>query len=161
MLDAPELPTKVKASPKYPPTMKLNHLLLAAFLFLATSTASILHAAPKKGERFFEMRTYTTHEGQLDNLHKRFRDHTNRIFKKHDIELVGYWTPTMGDAAKNTLTYILAYPSPEARDKAWAAFRKDPQWQKVYKQSHIDAGGKIVKKVDSTFLSPTDYSPIK
>ena len=141
--------------------MKLNHLLLSAFLFLATSMGTLVQAAPKKGERFFELRTYTTHEGQLGNLHKRFRDHTNRIFKKHGMELVGYWTPADGDAAKNTLAYILAYPSRQARDKAWAAFRKDPEWQKVYKQSHVDAGGKIVKKVESLFMTPTDYSPVK
>ena len=141
--------------------MKLNDLLLAASLFLAASFACVLQAAPKKAERFFEMRTYTTHDGQLDNLHKRFRDHTNRIFKKHGMELVGYWTPAEGELAKNTLAYILAYPSREARDKAWAAFRKDPEWQKVYKQSHIDAGGKIVKDVQSLFIKSTDYSPIR
>jgi hypothetical protein len=109
-------------------------------------------------DRFFEMRTYTTNEGKLCDLHKRFRDHTNRLFKKHGMELVGYWTP---NDKEETLVYILAYPSLEARDKSWKAFRDDPEWQKVYKQSHIDAGGKIVKAVDSLFLNPTDYSPIK
>ena len=69
------------------------------------------------------MRTYTTHEGQLVNLHKRFRDHTNRIFEKHGVshgilDIVG------GDLEKNTFAYILAYPSREARDKAWSAFVK-------------------------------------
>ena len=140
--------------------MKLKLILLSAFIFGAISSEKDLQAADKK-DRFFEMRTYTTHEGQLVNLHKRFRDHTNRIFEKHGMELVGYWTPVGGDLEKNTLAYILAYPSREARDKAWSAFRKDPEWQKVYKKSHDDAGGKIVKKVESMFLKPTDYSPIK
>mgnify|MGYP001216543683 CR=1 FL=1 len=141
-------------------------ILQPALLFLFTCIllglqSTSVEAAKKKTDRFFELRTYTTHEGQLDNLHKRFRDHTNRIFKKHGMELVGYWTPVDGAAAKNTLTYILAYPSRAARDKSWKAFMKDPEWQKVFKQSHVDAGGKIVKKVQSTFLSPTDYSAIK
>lgn len=118
-------------------------------------------AAEDKKDRFFEMRIYTTHEGKLDALHKRFRDHTNRIFKKHGMDLVGYWTPTDGDEAKNTLVYILAYPSKEARDESWKAFVADPEWQKVFKKSHEDAGGKIVSKVESKFLLPTDYSPIK
>ena len=110
-------------------------------------------------QRFFEMRTYITHEGKLDDLHKRFRDHTNRIFQKHGMQLVGYWTPTDGDEAENTLVYILAYESRDARDKAWAAFRADPDWQAAYKASRED--GPIVKKVISKFLTPTDYSPIR
>ncbi len=115
----------------------------------------------KKETRVFEMRIYTTHDGKLDALHKRFRDHTNRMFKKHGMQLVGYWTPTDEEESKNTLVYILAYPSREAADKSWAAFRADPEWQAVFKKSHEEAGGPIVKKVESRFLTPTDYSPIK
>ena len=107
------------------------------------------------------MRTYTTNEGKLGDLHKRFKDHTNKLFQKHGMELVGYWTPTDKDKKHNTLVYILAYPDQEARNESWEAFRDDPEWQKVYEQSQFDAGGKIVKKVDSVFLDPTDYSPIK
>ena len=110
-------------------------------------------------QRCFEMRTYITHEGKLDDLHTRFRDHTNGLFQKHGMELVGYWTPTDGEDAANTLIYILAYDSRDARDKAWAAFKADPNWQKVFKASRED--GPIVKKVISKFLTPTDYSPIK
>ena len=106
----------------------------------------------------FELRTYTTHEGKLDNLNARFRNHTVGLFKKHGMELVGYWTPA---DKEDTLVYILAYPSKAAHEKSWDDFRADPDWQKVYKQSHVDAGGKIVKKVESLFLNPTDYSPIK
>ena len=60
---------------------------------------------------YFEMRTYTTHPGKLDALNKRFRDHTNRLFKKHGIDMVGYWTPAEGEHAKDQLVYILAYPN--------------------------------------------------
>ncbi|MFT5141991.1 MAG: hypothetical protein ACI80V_002033 [Rhodothermales bacterium] len=111
--------------------------------------------------RVFEMRTYTTNEGKLDFLHKRFRDHTNGLFEKHGMELVGYWTPTEGETASNTLVYILAYPSREARDASWKAFGEDPDWQAVYKASHEEAGGRIVTNVESVFMQPTDYSPIK
>ncbi len=140
--------------------MKITKLLLLLPLFTLAS-AFPAHAAEKAKSRFFEMRTYVAHEGKLDFLHKRFRDHTNRIFQKHGMELVGYWTPLDGTVATDTLVYILAYPSREAREKAWAAFRKDPEWQKVFKASHAEAGGKIVKKVVSLYISPTDYSPIK
>jgi hypothetical protein len=113
----------------------------------------------KKEPRLFEMRIYTTHPGRLEALHKRFRDHTNQLFVKHGMQLVGYWTPRDGERSKDTLVYMLAYPSQEARDKSWQAFRNDPDWKAAYKASHAD--GPIVKKVESKFLNPTDYSPIK
>ena len=129
---------------------------------LLTSAATASTATAEDGQnRYFEIRTYTTHAGMLDALNKRFREHTNSLFKKHGMQLVGYWTPDDEDKSKNTLVYILAYPSRQARDKSWKAFLADSEWQKVYKQSHEDAGGKIVEKVESQFLKPTDYSPIK
>ncbi len=121
----------------------------------------LLWGAPSvaRAERLFELRTYVTNDGKLDELHKRFREHTNRLFKKHGMELVGFWTPAEGEAADNTLVYILAYPSREAREESWKAFLADPEWQAAYKASH--ANGPLVKQVKSQFLSPTDYSPIK
>jgi len=113
-----------------------------------------------RSTRFFEMRTYTTQPGMLDALHRRFRDHTNRLFVKHGMELVGYWTPADGDTAENTLVYLLAYPDRESCERSWKAFRNDPEWQQVAEQSHVDAGGEIVAEVESKFLSPTDYSLI-
>lgn len=115
--------------------------------------------APAADHRIFEMRTYTTNEGKLDDLHARFRDHTNRIFVKHGITLIGYWTPVEGPESKNTLVYILAYPSREARERAWQAFRNDPEWQKAKADS--EKNGVLVKNVDSKFLRATDYSPIQ
>jgi len=117
------------------------------------------------GERFFEMRTYIAHDGKLADLHKRFREHTNRLFQKHGMTLVGYWTPVanakdeLSPEAANTLVYILAYPSREAREQSWKAFMADPEWQAAYKESHKD--GPLVAKVTTQFLAPTDYSPIK
>jgi hypothetical protein len=121
--------------------------------------------AAASDNRFFEMRTYIANEGKLEDLHKRFRDHTNRLFQKHGMTLVGYWTPVAdakgetSDEAKRTLVYILAYPSREAREKSWKDFMSDPEWQAAYKESHKN--GVLVGKVISQFLAPTDYSPIK
>jgi hypothetical protein len=128
-------------------------LMIAAVFVLGAVT---MQAADN---RFFEMRTYTAHPGKLVDLHKRFRDHTNRLFVKHGMTLIGYWTPTDGPEAENTLVYILAYPSREARDESWKAFRADPDWIKASTESEMN--GKIVLKVESKFLTPTDYSPIK
>ncbi len=102
------------------------------------------------------MRTYHTHPGRLDALNARFRDHTNKLFVKHGMELVGYWTP---QDKPDTLVYILAYPSREAREASWKAFQADPDWKAAREASEKD--GKIVDKVESVFLDPTDYSPIK
>src|SRR5687768_17479202 len=83
-----------------------------------------------RDSRFFEMRTYYAAPGKLEALHARFRNHTNGLFKKHGITLVGYWVPTDKDkGADNTLVYILAYPSREAREKSWQAFVDDPDWK--------------------------------
>jgi hypothetical protein len=109
--------------------------------------------------RCFELRIYTAHPGKLDALHARFRDHTNRLFQKHGMELIGYWTPLEGDKADNTLVYILAYPSREAREQSWKAFGSDPEWQQAYQASHKD--GPLVDKVESTLLTPTDYSALR
>ena len=130
-----------------------------AFAFCAMAFTVTTTRAEEQDNRFFEMRIYTTHDGKLDDLHKRFREHTNALFQKHGMQLVGYWTPVDGDEAGNTLVYLLAYESRDARDKAWEAFKADPDWQAAYKASHKD--GPIVKKVESKFLTPTDYSPIK
>ena len=104
-------------------------------------------------------RTYTAHPGKLETLHQRFREHTNRLFQKHGMELVGYWTPVEGEEAKDTLIYVLAYPDRAARDKAWDAFRTDADWIVAKEQS--EKNGPLVKNVESKFLAPTDYSPIK
>jgi hypothetical protein len=109
--------------------------------------------------RVFEMRTYITEPGRLEALHKRFREHTNRLFVKHGMTLIGYWTPSSGPESENTLVYILAFPSHEARDASFKAFGEDSEWKRVKAESEKD--GKIVKQVISQFLAPTDYSPIK
>jgi hypothetical protein len=114
---------------------------------------------PAKDERVFELRTYTANPGKLEALHKRFRDHTNRLFKKHGIEIVGYWTPVEAPQSQDTLIYIVASPSHEAQKKSWAAFLSDPEWLKVKEESHKD--GVIVKEVKSTTMRATDYSPIR
>jgi hypothetical protein len=109
--------------------------------------------------RFFEIRTYTVNPGKMEALHKRFRDHTNRLFTKHGIEMVGYWNVVKGDGADSTLVFVLAYPSQEAREAAWKAFAADPEWQKAKAESEKD--GVLVSKADSRYLVATDYSPVK
>ena len=109
--------------------------------------------------RCYEMRTYHCAPGKLEHLHNRFRNHTNRLFKKHGIEMIGYWTPADEPASKNTLVFILAYPTREAREKSSNAFINDPEWKKAAAES--ERNGRIVTKVDQLFMNPTDYSPAR
>ena len=130
-------------------------LLLLLLAGLAAGEARAQAPAPL----VYEMRTYTATEGKLDAVNARFRDHTRRIFERHNMKSVGYWTPLEGPTAGTTLVYILEHPSREEARKNWAAFSADPEWQKVKAES--EANGRIVAKAESVFLVPTDYSPIK
>src|SRR5262249_27619447 len=110
--------------------------------------------------RVFELRTYYVNKGKLDDLNKRFRDHTCQLLTKHGAELIGFWTPTdEKDGKGSKLVYMLAFPSREAARKTWEAFGKDPEWRRVRDESHRN--GVLVDHVDSVFLEPTDYSALK
>jgi hypothetical protein len=109
--------------------------------------------------KVFELRTYTSPDGRLDDLVARFRNDTLRIFEKHGMHNVGYWLPTDAPASSNTLIYILAHDSRDSATKSWAAFREDPEWKAVAERTQ--ANGPIVTKVDSMFLEATDFSPLK
>jgi uncharacterized protein YbaA (DUF1428 family) len=114
-----------------------------------------LFSASAEGTRVFELRTYQAHPGKLDDLHARFRDHTLALFAKHGMTNVGYWVPKENEG--NTLVYLMAYPSRDDREKMWKSFVADPEWKAVYAKSHEN--GKLVAKVESVFLKPTDYAP--
>lgn len=138
-------------------------VLIALVVFAAASglAAEEKDAVPT-GDRVFEMRTYHAADGKIDALHARFRDHTSRLFEKHGMTIIGYWVQidkTSGAPNSNQLVYILAYPTMEAREASWKAFQSDPVWQKAKAES--EANGRLVERVDSVFLKPTDYSPVK
>ncbi len=107
----------------------------------------------------YELRTYTCNDGKLPDLLKRFREHTMEIFERHHMHNVAYWVPADEPLHSTTLIYVISHESREAATANWKAFRDDPEWQKVSKAS--EENGKIVKKVDSVFMSPTDFSAMK
>ncbi|HZV05641.1 MAG TPA: NIPSNAP family protein [Gemmataceae bacterium] len=114
----------------------------------------------KVDSRVFELRTYTAAPGKIDALNARFRDHTNKLFEKHGMTIIGFWMPIKQKEGEEKLIYILAYPSKEAADKSWKAFREDPEWQKVVKETEKN-GRLLAKPPESVYMAPTDYSPIK
>ena len=127
---------------------------IACFGLLSLSLISVT-SARAEDTRLFELRVYYAAPGKLDDLNARFRDHTLSLFEKHGMENIGYWVPA--DNKENKLVYILAYPSKEAHDTSWKAFKDDPEWKKASKES--EANGKLVTKVESTLMKATDYSP--
>jgi NIPSNAP len=138
--------------------MKRLILSLTAIL-MSTLSAAADEPKPAADARVFEMRTYYAHPGKMAALHARFRDHTCKLFEKYGITLIGFWSPIDKKESEEVMVYILAYPSKEAADKAWKAFREDPEWIKAKAESEKD--GPLVKEAKSQFLSPTDYSKLK
>jgi hypothetical protein len=126
---------------------------------LVAAAIAIPPAGAQESGRVFELRTYSCNEGKLPDLLARFRNHTTKLFEKHGMTNVAYWVPQDAPASQNTLIYVISHASREAAKKNWAEFGSDPEWQKVQKES--EANGKIVSKVDSVFMSATDFSPMK
>jgi hypothetical protein len=107
--------------------------------------------------RCFELRTYTVRAegpGSIDLLHDRFRQHTNRLFRKHGMTIVGFWQP-LNTGMDRTLIYLLAYKDGAARDAAWNAFRNDAEWKDVTSKMQVGT------QVESVFMNSTDYGPMK
>ncbi len=105
----------------------------------------------------FELRIYHAASGKLADLLARFRDHTIKLFDQHGMKSVAYWLPLDEPEKSNTLIYILHHPSREAAAANWKSFQDDPEWKSVKDKS--EANGKLVDKVDSTYMALTDFSP--
>ena len=127
-------------------------VIVCGMLFVST----IGESAQADDNMVYELRTYTTNPGKLPALHDRFRNHTMKLFEKHGIKNVAYWTPA---DKEDTLVYIVAHKDLESAKESWKAFSQDPAWQKAKSDSEKD--GKIVVKVEKQFLNPTEYSPMK
>jgi NIPSNAP protein len=143
--------------------MKRRTLLqaLPAAMFLPAS----VWAASQQGNdnpiqgstKVYELRVYQAAPGKLAELLARFREHTAKLFDRHGMKNVAYWTPVDEPQKSNTLIYILQHPSREAAAANWKSFQDDPEWKSVRDKS--EANGKLVEKVESTYLVLTDFSP--
>jgi hypothetical protein len=132
-------------------------LLIACTVAVFSLGTTARAAEPAKG-KYYEMRTYTAASGKMDALHARFRDHTLKLFKKHGIESVAYFT-AVDEKNVGKLVFIIAYPDQASRDVRWNKFAQDPEWVKAKEES--EKNGKLVDKVEQVFMTATDYSPLK
>ena len=142
------------------PAMKRRTLLQslpAMTLVPNIAWAALQPHADSASTTVYELRVYHTYEGKLNDLLRRFREHTTKLFEKHGIKNVAYWTPLDDPAKSSTLIYILAHPSREAAAANWKAFQDDPEWKSVRDKS--EENGKLVEKIDSTYMVLTDFSP--
>jgi hypothetical protein len=133
----------------------MSKTILIATVLFSSIIGLMSFKSTKPVGPYYEMRVYYCHPGKLENLLTRFRDHTTKLFEKHGMKNIGYWLPV--DNKDNKLVYILSYPSKSSRDSSWKAFGTDPAWKAV--QSASEVSGKIVAKVESTFMTETDFSP--
>jgi len=84
----------------------------------------------------FELRTYLCpNRRKWLALMRRFRDHTKKLFEKHGMTNVVYWTDSEEPEMWEGLMYLLAHDSEEAAKKSFAAFRSDPEWLAVKQAS--------------------------
>lgn len=127
-----------------------------SILLVGTMSREVLaQAAPNK---LYELRIYVAAPGKLPDLHARFRDHTLRLFAKHGIENVYYWTISEGaegDDPANTLVYLVAHKDRASADAAWKAFLADPDWQAVSRASEAN-GPLLAQPPQSIYLNKVD-----
>jgi len=136
----------------------LQALPAAAFLPPSLLAASRDNDNPDQGStKVYELRVYQAAPGKLAELLARFREHTTKLFDKHGMKNVAYWTAIDEPKKSNTLIYILEHPSREAATANWKSFQDDPEWKSVRDKS--EANGKLVENVEATFLTLTDFSP--
>ena len=142
------------------PAMK-RRTLLQAIPAAAVLPASLWAAARQGGSNsgadgVYELRVYHAAPGKLPDLLARFRDHTVKIFDRHGMKSVAYWTPLDEPDKSSTLIYILHHPSREAAAANWKSFQDDAEWKDVKAKS--EANGPLTTKIDSTFMVLTDFS---
>ena len=145
----------MSASPVKP--SYLLAILCGAALMLAI--VRLPASSPQPPYHVYELRLYHVKEGKMDALKARFGDHTDAIFKRHNMKSIGYWSPEDAPDSQNLFVYILEHPSRQEAEKNWAAFQADPEWQKVKKES--EANGPLVDHIDHYFMDPTSFSALK
>ena len=136
--------------------MKTSYLLAffcGAAVMLCFSSLRGSNATP---HHVYELRLYHVHEAKMDALKARFGDHTDAVFKRHNMKSVGYWVPEDAPESQNLFVYILEHPSRAEAEKNWAAFQGDSEWQKVKAES--EKNGPLVDKIDHYFMDPTSFS---
>ncbi len=148
-----------KAAAKSEANGKLVAKVDQTFLKMVPELTTAISPNTEALNQVFELRTYTCLPNRLPALKARFRDHTRALFEKHGMKNVVYWESVEKDGTQSKLIYLLSHSSEAAAKASFDAFRIDPEWVKARDNSEAD--GKIVEKVESVFLKPLPFSPLK
>ena len=141
--------------------LRNSALLLGAFAAgsLLTARFMTIQQARAVSNRVYELRMYHTFPNRLTPLVTRFRNGEVKVFEQNHMKFMGAWVPQDAPNHENLFIYLLAHENRDAAKKNWADFGADPEWKNIQKTSEAD--GKIVEKVESTFMDPVDFSPLK
>src|SRR5262245_44278355 len=147
---------RARGAPSPKPFYVLPFLLGVTLMFTfsklgASNTQSLSHV--------YELRMYHVNPGKMDALIARFDDHTDAIFKRHNMKSIGYWRPEDAPNSENLFVYVLEHRSREEAKKNWAGFQADPEWKKVKAESETQ--GPLADHIDSYFMNPTNFSALK
>ena len=114
---------------------------------------------PESPHHVYELRLYHVNDGKMDALRDRFGNHTDAIFKRHNMKSIGYWLPEDAPSSHNLFIYILEHSSRQEAEKNWAAFHDDAEWKEVKTESEMQ--GPLVDHIDNYFMDATSYSALK
>ena len=105
----------------------------------------------------YELRVYHCLRARLPALLERFNTITCRLFEKHGIEQVGFWT--VEDETASDLVYMLKWNSVAESEEKWASFRVDPEWVEARtKQTEAD---RMIASITARMLTPTAFSALR
>ena len=122
--------------------------------------SSLADVAMENADGVYELRTCVANPERLADLNARFRDHTTRLFAKHGMKNVAYWTPFDKPDSENKLIYLVHHESREQADTNWKAFLSDPDWKKVARESQLD-GKLLAQPPERIYLESLDFSPLE
>lgn len=165
------LPARLAADPAYqkgaaaaayhgatgaqPPYVRMDSALLAAF-----EKVPKLEPPPAGKPRIFELRTYEspTEAAHLKKMEMFTRLGELEIFRRDGLTPV-FFARTVVGPRQPSFVYMLTFPDMAAREKAWATFRADPDWQKL-KATPGYSDAEIMSNITGLLLRPTAYSQI-
>jgi hypothetical protein len=114
----------------------------------------------QRAARVFELRTYENmNEKAGGKKDKMFEDGEAAVFKKLGMQTV-FFGRTIAGRNMPSLSYMLGYDDLAARDKMWAAFGRDPEWQKLRATPGL-SDAEIVSNITSVLLRPLPFSMIR
>lgn len=140
------------------PYIRIESTLLRCF----ASVPAIETGPSPRGRtaRTFELRTYESDtETTLQKKIGMFAEGEVAIFRRNGLQPVFFGEALIGPRLPR-LTYMVAYDNMAGREKAWASFGADPEWQKLkVEPGYSDAD--IVANISNMILKPIAGSEIQ